>query len=145
MGAIAWMLDDSHHVAPDAAEAVDAPELPLLEWRVLVAVAHALPLFVRLRRRSPASARSTPTRYGVTPKSIYLTTLAVVILLTRPLSGSLADRIGYRRVFVPCLGADRVRPRAAHRARHVARSLRRVGDRLRPRASAPPIRRSSPT
>jgi len=26
-----------------------------------------------------------------------------VILLTRPLSGPLADRIGYRRVFMPCL------------------------------------------
>jgi MFS family permease len=40
---------------------------------------------------------------GITPKSIYLTTLAIVILMTRPLSGRLADRIGYRRVFVPCL------------------------------------------
>ena len=29
--------------------------------------------------------------------------LAIVILLTRPLSGPLADRIGYRRVFMPCL------------------------------------------
>jgi len=40
---------------------------------------------------------------GVRPKGIYLTTLAVAILLTRPLSGVLADRIGYRRVFVPAL------------------------------------------
>ena len=40
---------------------------------------------------------------GVHPKSIYLTMLAIVILLTRPLSGTLADRIGYRRVFLPCL------------------------------------------
>ena len=40
---------------------------------------------------------------GLSPKSIYLTLLAVVILLTRPLSGALADRIGYRRVFLPCL------------------------------------------
>ena len=40
---------------------------------------------------------------GSLPKSIYLTLLAVVILLTRPLSGPLADRIGYRRVFMPCL------------------------------------------
>ena len=34
---------------------------------------------------------------------MYLTTLAVVILLTRPLSAPLADRIGYRRVLLPCL------------------------------------------
>ena len=40
---------------------------------------------------------------GISPKSIYLTMLAIVILLTRPLSGALADRIGYRRVFIPCL------------------------------------------
>jgi len=40
---------------------------------------------------------------GVSPKSLYLTLLAVVILLTRPLSGALADRVGYRRVFMPCL------------------------------------------
>ena len=40
---------------------------------------------------------------GVTPKGIYLTTLAVVILVTRPLSGRLGDRFGYRRVFLPCL------------------------------------------
>ena len=40
---------------------------------------------------------------GVSPKSLYLTVLAVVILLTRPLSGPLADRIGYRQVFMPSL------------------------------------------
>ena len=32
-----------------------------------------------------------------------MTVLAIVILLTRPLSGRSADRIGYRRVFMPCL------------------------------------------
>src|SRR5439155_260695 len=40
---------------------------------------------------------------GVSPRSLYLTCLAIVILLTRPLSGKLADRVGYRRVFMPCL------------------------------------------
>ena len=40
---------------------------------------------------------------GVTPKSIYLTALAIVILLTRPMAGRLGDRFGYKRVFVPCL------------------------------------------
>jgi MFS family permease len=39
----------------------------------------------------------------VTPKSIYLTTLAIVILFTRPMAGRLGDRWGYRRVFLPCL------------------------------------------
>jgi MFS family permease len=40
---------------------------------------------------------------GVSPKGIYLTMLALVILVTRPMSGRLGDRLGYRRVFVPCL------------------------------------------
>jgi len=40
---------------------------------------------------------------GVSPKSLYLTVLAVVILISRPLAGPLADRIGYRRVFMPSL------------------------------------------
>ena len=40
---------------------------------------------------------------GIRPKGIYLTALAIVILVTRPLSGRLGDRFGYRRVFLPCL------------------------------------------
>jgi MFS family permease len=40
---------------------------------------------------------------AVTPKSLYLTALAMVMLLTRPPLARLGDRYGYRRVFVPCL------------------------------------------
>ena len=39
----------------------------------------------------------------VVPKEIFFTTFAIVVLLTRPVFGPLGDRIGYRRVFVPCL------------------------------------------
>lgn len=39
---------------------------------------------------------------GVTPRGIYLTTLAAAILLARPTLGHLGDRYGYKRVFVPC-------------------------------------------
>ena len=46
---------------------------------------------------------------GVTPKGIYLTTLALVILVTRPMSGRLGDRFGYRRVLPAVPGADRRR------------------------------------
>jgi len=42
-------------------------------------------------------------RNGVTPKGIYFTALSIVMLMTRPVSGRLADRIGHRRVLLPCL------------------------------------------
>jgi MFS family permease len=38
---------------------------------------------------------------GVVPKSIFFTAFALAILVTRPLSGRLSDRIGHRRVFLP--------------------------------------------
>ena len=41
---------------------------------------------------------------GITPRSIYLTTLAIAILLARPALGRLGDIYGYKRVFLPCLG-----------------------------------------
>ena len=40
---------------------------------------------------------------GVTPKSLYLTALAIVMLFSRPPLARIGDRYGYRRVFVPCL------------------------------------------
>ena len=40
---------------------------------------------------------------GTTPKGIYLTALAIVVLCTRPFTGRLGDRWGYKRVFIPCL------------------------------------------
>lgn len=40
---------------------------------------------------------------GVVPKGIYFIALAMVMALTRPFSGPLADRVGHRKVFLPCL------------------------------------------
>jgi len=97
MGIIAWTLHDP----PSARPHVEARRR-LLEWRVLVL---AVSLF--LYSYGYGAITSFSAVYAdaicVTPKSLYLTTLAVVILLTRPLSGPAADRIGYRRVFMPSL------------------------------------------
>jgi MFS family permease len=75
---------------------------PLVEWRVLV-----LSITLFLYSFGYGAITSFSAMYsdaiGVSPKSLYLTCLAIVILLTRPLSGQLADRVGYRRVFMPCL------------------------------------------
>jgi MFS family permease len=40
---------------------------------------------------------------GIRPKSLYLTTLGIALLVTRPLMAAAADRIGHRRVLVSAL------------------------------------------
>jgi MFS family permease len=98
MAAIAWTLNDDRSSTPQSTNLPTS----LIEWRVLV-----LSLTLFLYSFGYGAITSFSALYadaiGVSPKSLYLTVLAVVILLTRPFSGGLADRIGYRRVFMPCL------------------------------------------
>jgi len=74
----------------------------LLEWRVLV-VSVSLFLYSFGYGGITSFTALYADANGVTPKSIYLTALAIVVLFTRPLAGRLGDRFGYKRVFVPCL------------------------------------------
>jgi MFS family permease len=74
----------------------------LLEWRVLI-VSFSLFLYSFGYGGITSFTALYADANGVTPKSIYLTTLAIVILLTRPAAGRLGDRWGYKRVFIPCL------------------------------------------
>jgi MFS family permease len=98
MACIAWSLP------PDSPRAVPAhpPHRRLIEWRVLV-----LSFTLFLYSFGYGGVTSFTALYadanGVSPKGIYLTALAIVILFTRPVSGSLGDRFGYRRVLLPCL------------------------------------------
>ena len=99
MAGIAWSLPET---AGAPRRAPTCSPLGLIEWRVLKTGRHAVPLLVRLRRRSPASRRSTLTRIGVTPKGIYFMALA--------LSSSCRDRSRgrsptgrARRVLLPSL------------------------------------------
>jgi MFS family permease len=74
----------------------------ILEWRVLV-----LSFTLFLYSFGYGGITSFTALYAVAnnvrPKGLYLTSLAIVILLTRPLAGRLGDRFGYRRIFLPCL------------------------------------------
>jgi MFS family permease len=102
MGVIAWTLPpDTRHEHQLMLPFGGAPRR-LIEWRVLLL---SVTLFMYSFGYGAITSFSAmfADALGVSPKSIYLTLLAVVILLTRPLSGPLADRIGYRRVFMPCL------------------------------------------
>jgi MFS family permease len=96
MGAIAWFLKEQP-VAP-AHERTGG----LLEWRVL-----GISVTLFLYSFGYGGITSFTALYAeanqVTPRAIYLTTLAVVMLLIRPMAGRLGDRWGYKRVFVPCL------------------------------------------
>ena len=98
MAAIAYQLDE---IQPAPAPQAAAPHA-WIEWRVLVLSA---PLFLYSYGYGAVTSFSSvyADALGLRPRSVYLTTLAVVILMTRPLFGRLGDRIGYRRVFLPCL------------------------------------------
>src|SRR2546425_2123895 len=101
VAAIAWTLREDRLADAERARQEHTTG-PLLEWRVLVL---SLTLFLYSFGYGAITTFSAvyADALGITPKSIYLTTLAIVILLTRPLSGALADRIGHRQVFLPCL------------------------------------------
>jgi MFS family permease len=73
----------------------------LLEWRVLV-ISVTLALY-SFGYGGLTSFTALYADASGAPKSLYLTTLAIVILLTRPVLGRLGDRFGYRNVFIPCL------------------------------------------
>jgi MFS family permease len=96
MAAIAWNL------RPLPTRESNARKGGLLEWRVLV-VSVSLFLYSFGYGGITSFTALYADANGVTPKSIYLTALAIVILFTRPMAGRLGDRFGYRRVFVPCL------------------------------------------
>ena len=87
---------------PPLAERAPRPARGLLEWRVLI-ISGCLFLYSFGYGGITSFTALYADANGVTPKSTYLTTLAIVILLTRPRAGRLGDRFGYARVFVPCL------------------------------------------
>jgi len=105
MGMIAWTLDESDVVRTFRSTDVAGPKARattnnFIEWRVLVLSVSLFLYSFGYGAISSFSAVYADT-IGVSPKSLYLTMLAIVILLTRPLSGPLADRVGYKPVLVP--------------------------------------------
>ena len=96
MAGIAWSLTE--HPAPEGTPA----RRGLLEWRVLV-ISLTLFLYSFGYGGITSFAAMYADASGTSPKGIYLTALALVVLCTRPFTGGLGDKWGYRRVFIPCL------------------------------------------
>jgi MFS family permease len=99
MTLIATQLHDDQ---PKPKPVVPGRKRGVLEWRVLI-ISVTLALYSFGYGGITSFTAMYADANGVAPKGIYLTTLAIVILLTRPLLGRLGDRFGYTRVFIPCL------------------------------------------
>ncbi len=152
MAGIAWGLKEHARVVPDD-HTLGATGI--IERRVLI-VSVTLALYSFGYGGITSFAAMYADANGVTPKGLYLTALAIVILLTRPVLGPLGDKWGYKRIFIPCLiliscgmailyfGGTRTLAsafcrRLRNRLRHGVSELRRL--RHARRAVTPPRRR----
>jgi len=102
MAIIAWRLPDDRRDAHATRVAHAHPPGGVIEWRLL-GLSATLFLYSFAYGGITSFTALYADALGVTPKSIYLTVMALAILVSRPISGRIADRLGYRRVFVPCL------------------------------------------
>jgi predicted MFS family arabinose efflux permease len=99
MTAIAWAL-------PSEPRRRSAPSQlsmrSLLEWRVLV-MSFALFLYAFGYGGLTSFVALYTDHNGIRPRALYFIVLSLTIIITRPFLGRLADRVGYRRVFLPCV------------------------------------------
>ena len=97
MAAIALRLEEHEtHAEPRARGS------GFIEWRVL-AVSVTLFLFSFGYGGITSFVALYAEASGTSNRGAYFTALALVILLTRPVVGKFADRVGHKKVFVPCL------------------------------------------
>lgn len=100
MAAIAIGLEETAVAARRSRETVLSANF--LEWRVLM-----LSLTLFLYSFGHGGVTSFVALYadahGIAPKSIFFTTFAIMVIVSRLLAGSLADRIGHRKVILPSL------------------------------------------
>ena len=74
----------------------------LVEWKVLLL---SVALFMYAVGHGGATSFSAVYAHAldISPPGLFFTVNAVMILVTRPFSGVLADRIGHRLILIPCL------------------------------------------
>jgi len=74
----------------------------LLEWRVLV-LSFSLFLYSFGYGGLTSFVALYTDSHHVTPRALYFTVFCLMTVVTRPFISRFADRVGYRRVFVPCV------------------------------------------
>lgn len=101
MAAIAFGLEETDVRAWAGAEKLLSRDV--IEWRVL---ATSLTLF--LYSFGYGGVTSFVALYadskGIAPKEVFFMAFSLTVLVSRPFSGPLADRIGHKKVLLPCLG-----------------------------------------
>jgi predicted MFS family arabinose efflux permease len=98
MATIAFLL-------PKDAPATDHPPFSvrtLLEWRVLL-LSFTLFLYAFGYGGLTSFVALYTDSHAVTPRALYFTVFSITIIITRPFIGRFADRVGYRRVLLPCI------------------------------------------
>ncbi len=105
MAAIAASLPDDHHGAhghdPAAAAVVHVPA-QVIEWRVLVLSAGLALISFGYGGLTSFSALYA-NQLGIRPRSLFLSAMAVSMLVARVALGRSLDRWGHRRVLTRCL------------------------------------------
>jgi MFS family permease len=99
MAGIALSLEEIRHEPPPGAGRRRLAEL--VEWRVL-ALSGGLFLCSFGYGGIVSFTALWTDRNGIAPRGIFFTTFALVLLVTRAFSGRLADRVGPRRLLIPC-------------------------------------------
>ncbi|PWT79626.1 MAG: hypothetical protein C5B57_13655 [Blastocatellia bacterium] len=102
MAIIAASLNEAPQKGTAALSGAPGVSKGLLEWRVLI-VSFTLFLYSFSYGGITSFAALYARENGTTPESLYLTLLGIVILISRPAAGRLADRLGYRRLLIPSL------------------------------------------
>ena len=105
MAIIAWRL-------PDDRGAMTLPPRPthikdLVEWRVL-ALSVAMALIAFGYGSLTSFSAMFADELGVSPRSLFLTVMAITILVGRISVGRFLDRIGHRQALLPCLAATAI-------------------------------------
>lgn len=101
MAVIAWRLPDDRDAAAARPPHVNTLR-GLVEWRVLV-LSGAMALIAFGYGSLTSFSALFADSLGISPRSLFLTSMAATILVGRLTVGRLLDQVGHRRALLPCL------------------------------------------